>query len=290
MLQSAINLPPTDRVALFSIVALSSAACAILVLLGASPRMVAVNLAALLCAVIAYWPLKFVVQKTPPSIIVGAAIIALLATANWGVSLDGVHRWVRIGPLAIHVGFILLPLLIAAAPHLGKLTPLAIFAIGGALWLQPDAGAAISLAAAMTAYAVVSRSAHNAYSAIIATGWAAVVWFKADALAPVQLVERVPEFAFAQNAFIGVLTLLFLAALLLPFFLAARATPEYRALLLIQAGFWAGAIVASFVGNFPTPILGVGVAPIVGYAASWAAVSSFIAHSQTPRETAASIK
>lgn len=272
--QPAINLPLTDRVALFSILALASAGCMILVLLGASPRMLSVNVAALVCGVAAYQLFKFVAQKTPSPILVGAIVIALLATATWGVSLEGVHRWVRIGPIAIHVGMILLPLLIAAAPHLGRLAPLAIFAAGGALWLQPDAGAAISLAAACIAAAAASRSQGSFLNAIIASAWAVLIWFKGDTLAPVELVERVPEFAFAQHPILGVAALLLLAALPLPFLLTARAAPEHRAQLLTQGGFWAGAVFASFIGNFPTPILGVGVASIVGYAASWGAASA----------------
>lgn len=288
MQQLAINLPLTDRVALFSIVALVSAGCMILVLLGASPRMLAVNVAALVCALIAYLFFKFVAQKAPPPVLVGAVVVALLATATWGVSLEGVHRWVRVGPIAIHVGFILLPLMIAAAPHLGRLAPLAILAAGGALWLQPDGGAAISLAAASIAAAAAARSQDSFLSAFVASAWAAVIWFKGDALAPVELVERVHEFAFARNPIFGVASLLLLAALPLPFLLLARAAPERRVQLLTQAGFWVGAVLASFIGNFPTPILGVGVAPIVGYAASWAAASSFIARSQTPLQTASS--
>lgn len=260
----------------------------ILVLLGASPRMLAVNVAALVCAAIAYPLFKFVAQKTPPPILVGGVVIALLATATWGVSVDGVHRWVRIGPIAIHVGFILLPLLLAAALQLGRLAPLAIFAAGGALWLQPDAAAAISLAAACLAAAAASRSQVSFLSAIIASAWAVVIWFKGDALAPVEFVERVAEFAFAQNPILGVAALLLLAALPLPFLLLARVAREHRVQLLTQAGFWVGAVFASFIGNFPTPILGVGVASTAGYAASWAAASSFIARSQTPLQTARS--
>ena len=40
------------------------------------------------------------------------------------------------------------------------------------------------------------------------------------------------------------------------------------------AGFWLGAAVASVVGNFPTPIAGAGVTPILAYALTWALLAA----------------
>jgi hypothetical protein len=57
-----------------------------------------------------------------------------------------------------------------------------------------------------------------------------------------------------------------------PFVFIATQGRRRRPLAAALAGYWIGLIGASFIGAFPTPLVGFGVGPILGYVLSWALV------------------
>lgn len=263
--------PIADSAGPFVGVALVLTGVALLAALGAPSRVLIINLVGLISAIVLYVGVRALVPKANAAIICAVIVCALLATALWGPAVDGVHRWVRVGPISLHLGFVLLPLLSASVTRLdGWLPILIMLAAGYALWLQPDGGAAIGLACAALAFAIVSTSLRSIGVAIVAIGWGVATWLKFDPLQPVEFVERVPQLAMSHDLALGVLASLLLAAAPAMFFGFGYKDVARREALWVQGGFWTGAVLASFAGAFPSPLIGGGVGPILGYAVSWA--------------------
>jgi hypothetical protein len=203
----------------------------------------------------------------PPRTVALAALavapaLALLALAA-GPGIDGVHRWIGLGPLRLHAAMLGGPaFVVALARQPGWLGAAAAAVLALALALQPDAGTALALTAATTALALGKRSAPRLAALLAALG--ALAWCVAapDPLAPVAFVEGViPAMLAAPRALpIAALALLGLA-LLAPAILGGRAG-------LALAAWGVALVVASLLGAFPVPLLGYGAAPIIGYAAA----------------------
>lgn len=208
-----------------------------------------------------------------PGLILAVVSLALVATAMWGPDVEGVRRWAPIGPLSVHVGFVLLPAALAAMMVArGPVQAAAAGGIGAALVLQPDAGSAAAFALGIVGLAIWRRDAWSLLASALAVASAGAAWLRPDPLEPVMFVEGVTALAWAQGPLIGVGALLVLAApaLLLA---ARRAWPS--------ALFWVGAAGVSLVAAFPAPILGGGVSPILGYAVTWGLLAGRSAEKRT---------
>lgn len=255
-----------------AVLAAGGLGAALLAALGAPARLVLVNLGATVVAALLLPLLALAARhawRRPTAALVAAAA-ALWATALWGADLEGVRRWARIGPLLFHVGFLVLPLVLAVlsrAPWAAGLVALA--AVVGALAAQPDGGSALALAAGAAALALGKRSRLSLAWAAIAGVGAVSAWLQPDPLAAVPFVEGVAALAVERGAATGLLAALALGLPWLLLALVARARAGAAA-----AGFWFGATLASLVGNFPTPIAGAGVTPILAYALTWALLAA----------------
>lgn len=191
-------------------------------------------------------------------VLAGASLAAILATFAFA-GVDGVHRWVSLGGIALHVSAIVAPLLIACVataprPYLG-----AVIAIATALLLalQPDAAQTISFAAACMIIPMSTRERIVSVIALLAC--AIVSLMRADPLSPVRHVEEIYEAAVARGPLWAVLATVALLLLPLPFLWrrhrVALALGVYIAMVTI-APLW---------GTFPVPVMGYGVSPILGY-------------------------
>jgi hypothetical protein len=216
-----------------------------------------------------------------PAAAIGAclALGALTATFAIGGSM-GVHRWILLGPLTVHASAICLPVLIVALGSLdalgAKIRWLPIFlAISAAvlLWLQPDAAQATAFAGAAFTLLIATRPrAVVAWVGFLVIAvLAAGTWMRPDPLPPVSYVEGIVGMARQSGPIWLVVSLAALAVLPLPFFLSpcghsavARALGVYLCICIL----------APFFGNFPVPLLGFGLSPIVGYFAALANLGS----------------
>lgn len=202
-----------------------------------------------------------------------AACGALAATALLGVGLEGVRRWVAIGPLLVHVGFLVLPVALAVLPRAPSLAAVVgLGLVAASLVVQPDGGAAMAFAAGVAVHATLRRSPQSLAWLAIAAVSAIAAWLRPDPLPAVAFVEQVAVLAFHRSLDLGLATIL---ALALPSVLLAVIAWRDRALTPIAApaaGFWFGAAAASLLGNFPTPIVGGGATPILAYALTWALI------------------
>ncbi|MFN9926234.1 MAG: hypothetical protein ACK53I_04775 [Phenylobacterium sp.] len=249
----------------------------VLVALGAPPRLWGLNVAAAVAGAglvlgLSRW--GGLLWRRPTAVLLTAAG-ALIATALWGADLDGVRRWGPIGPLRLHVGFLILPPALAALATAGPRPGVAGAAlIGAALAWQPDAGMAAAFALGVTGIALVRRTASSWIGVAIAVMAAGVALMRPDPLEPVRFVEGVVLLAMTQGALVGAAAILALAAPSGVLALIARRRPDLAIVALPAALFWLGAAVASLVAHVPAPILGAGVSPILGYALTWGCISA----------------
>jgi cell division protein FtsW (lipid II flippase) len=292
------------------VIHLSCAAAAIacgavvLVRLGAPTSYLAVNVAALIGGAALGWGLSTIkAGEGPFAVLLGAVIVA---TALFGVEVEGAVRWVAVGGFAAQPGFLAAPIVLlcyARRQDAWSLAAVALAALG--LALQPDRALAGALLAALLVLAARRPVALNLAAAAMATAAFASTLLRPDVVAPRPFVEGVVSSAFADGAMTGLAAAAGLALLVAPFFLGAmfgaasaqsrldhvlentsrrtwsrllfyRAffpktahTFRERALALSTLGvFWAATIVAALVGSYPTPFIGYGASAIAGYVMS----------------------
>jgi len=195
----------------------------------------------------------------------GALVAPLLAPG-----MEGVHRWVRFGPVRLHTAALLLPLLLIALERLARVrgwwvASLLAVSVVVALFLQPDAAQATAFAGAsgILLFPGVGRSVPRRIALLSLPVIAGLSWLRKDPLLPVPHVEGIV--GLAGNLWLGwaVAAIVSLLLLPVPFFLAGRGVGGRKGLAL---GAYVGiTCLAAFVGNFPVPVMGYGVSPIIGY-------------------------
>ena len=235
---------------------------------GAPEHYLAVNAGALLLALgwiaIGRVPYSEIAKRALPAVLLALFALPLLA----GPDIEGVRRWLPLGPLSLHAGMLLIPLLGCFCARDLRFGPWVLGAGLGVALLQPDAASAAALALVAAALSWTHRKPF--FAAIAALGLAAcIIAFGAGDLPPEPLVEHVFADAWAVQPLIA----LALAAAVftgLVLLLTARTVPHEERVVLAAAmiGFTA----MSLIGNYPTPLLGYGAAPILGFGLALGAV------------------
>lgn len=191
--------------------------------------------------------------------LVGVTAAVMLA-APLAFAEEGVHRWVFLGPLRLHVSQLVLPIVIwalgAMRSRTAKLSAVAIVSLLHVL--QPDAGQATAFAlAACVVFATTDETlAFRAIGVAVAVAAAVVAWLRPDALEAVPHVERIVHLAFATSAALGVAAVLSLGLLVAPF-ASLRGAPF--------AAYLVATVAVTEVGFFPVPVLGAGASPVLGW-------------------------
>jgi cell division protein FtsW (lipid II flippase) len=234
--------------------------------LGSAPlHYMAINAAALaaMLAMIRFLP----VIKTERLVLImsAAAIIALGLPLLIGPDLEGIRRWIGLGPVQLHSGMLVLPMLVALFPRLKSahgITAVALAAV--AISLQPDRASAIALLTGTAALLVANRSATNALQLLCAGVAVAVTFMRPDTLEPLAFVENVLPDALGSNPLLAVVLGASLAAAL---FIPAIGHQKLIPVMATVGGF----AVASLLGAYPVPVIGYGAAAIIGYGLAVAA-------------------
>lgn len=183
------------------------------------------------------------------------ALLGLLATLL-GPDPDGVHRWVRAGPVTVNVAMLVVPALVVALAARGERTWIAAFGCLGLLVAQPDASQATALGGAMALVAVRSRPALAGASVVLA----GLAWLRPDPLAPVAHVEGILGLAAEISPLLAAVALAAVAAAAATPLLAARSVAGAALALCLALQ-----VAAPFLGAFPVPLVGVGLAPVAGW-------------------------
>lgn len=229
----------------------------------APARLIAVNAGALALGTI--WVLFGRLPAAPEARIGIAAMLSLLLflLLLTGPEQGGVSRWFPAGPVSLHSGTLLLPLIVILAARHEKFGPAVLALAGAALTLQPDAAALAALSAASAVLAWLHRSV--AFG-LVATGALAlaILTFGAGILAPQVFTENVlPQ--VAERTMVQAIALAGALFVVPQWYLAvdpqAQRT-EGWAIAALLTGFGAMAVIAPF----PYPLIGYGASPILGFA------------------------
>ena len=213
------------------------------------------------------------------AIVGGAALLLLSATLVYP-GVEGVRRWVSLGPLQLHAAFVALPALlivlcaIVRRESVGRATwlfPCIAGIAAGVLVLQPDASQASAFAVAV---AVVLLQRGRVYMSDwaaggIVVGCALLAWSRPDPLEAVPHVDGIVGLAASLGAGWTIASALALGLLPLPFLSEASRRREQRPEGFSLAAYFGIVCVAPFVGPFPVPILGYGLSPVLGYFAAF---------------------
>lgn len=194
----------------------------------------------------------------------------ILLITLFSADMQGVHRWIDLGPLHLNAAMLVLPSAVAALAGLaGKsLWPWGpALACGAILVAQPDASQAASLAMAAVVIAMGGQRSFALRAAVILMGLAltAVAWTRPDPLAPVPEVEGIIGLALALAPPLGVAACgLLLALVIWPLIALRSASTDFRLGAAALSALLAGWVATPFFGAFPVPILGLGMSPIIG--------------------------
>jgi hypothetical protein len=206
---------------------------------------------------------------------VAAGVLALgCLAATWlDPGVQDVHRWLRLGPVRLHVGALVLPVVLATLAGLeraGRRHASTLLSIATALLLalQPDAAQATAFAAgAVVLLLPRERADGRAWIRLVPLlVLAGLSWLRRDPLAPVPHVEGMVGLAMELGTGWGAAAVASLLLLPVPFF-AARRAGDGRMGLAIGA-YVAVTILAPAIAHFPVPVLGQGASPIIGYLAA----------------------
>lgn len=197
----------------------------------------------------------------------GAVAATLLAPA-----VEGVHRWVPLGPVRLHAAAVLLPLLLVAMHGLSQARGWWIstgvgVCVAFVLLLQPDAAQATAFAAGCLVLLLppARRNPPRLICLLSLPLLAGLTWLRRDPLAPVPHVEGIVGLAAGLGAGWAVAAVVSLLVLPIPFFHAGRGAGKHAGLAL--GTYVTITVLAPFLGHFPVPVMGYGVSPILGYLA-----------------------
>ena len=194
---------------------------------------------------------------------------ALIATL-FARPVEGVHRWLDLGPLHINAAALFLPALIVglATVRIGRPLGLVIALLTATILLaQPDASQLTAFAIAASILAARSPMARRwkAFALLIAAVFAIWGWMRPDTLQPVAEVEQIFAMCVAVSpilAFIAGLALA--AAALAPIAPSPVGNPARDAAAALAAYFVTVSIVPFF-GWFPVPLVGLGMSFPAGW-------------------------
>lgn len=199
-----------------------------------------------------------------------AVVVALmsLAATFFDPGLEGVHRWISLGPVAIQPAAIALPIIVwfAASRPEGWLGAAVMIAGAVLCAAQPDSQASGALVAAT---GVLVLLAPRRLTWLVALGIGVIGWIvstSAPPLAPVAYVEGVLRAAWSAGPLLGLLVVLALVAVPATFLIVGRGRQDrlggaMMALWLVFCSY-------SLTGLYPTPVIGFGLSWVLGFGIS----------------------
>lgn len=197
-----------------------------------------------------------------------AASFAALAGTFAAAPVEGVHRWLDLGPLHMNAAALVLPAMIASLARLEQTwAKLSIVAAAGAiLVLQPDASQASAFAAGSVVLLVrtAGSTLEKLASAVLCVAVAIAGWMRLDSLEPVAEVEGIFALAGSVSIALAIVASAALAATCLAPLGGGRGWRSDNAALALIAYFTVTAL-APLVGSYPVPLVGLGMSFPVGW-------------------------
>jgi hypothetical protein len=212
-------------------------------------------------------------SKAPPGLVIAFLAAAVLLTAFFGTSAEGVSRWISVGPATFQTSLVVLPAAVVVfARSRSSLSAAGIAVLGLALAVQPDPAMAFALCAGLAVIALcqVDRAVSAALGFAGVAAWATLG--KPEALSPVAFVEGVYADALSAGPLAALIVGTGVAALFGPAIALLAARGRERAALLAFLAVWSAIMLAAATGKFQTPFVGYGPSSIIGYLLSLAAL------------------
>ncbi|MDP4575619.1 hypothetical protein Q9K02_10765 [Qipengyuania sp. G39] len=231
-------------------------------LMGAPASFLMVNAGTLVVglALIAFLP-QIDATKTRRFAIVALLVLLALPLLT-GPYVNGIARWLPLGPFTLHAGMLAIPMLAAlTARDEDYSAPILLAGILAAAF-QPDAASGLALTFAAMGLYNAKRDWKD--GVVAGTGFFAtlVMWVR-GALPAQPFVERVlVDVAVVQP----LAALALLACLVASFLLILHALPAPMAQRHTLAGTLFGFSIAAVLSNYPSALIGYGAAPILGFA------------------------
>ncbi|MCJ8191615.1 hypothetical protein [Sphingomicrobium aestuariivivum] len=179
--------------------------------------------------------------------------LLLAAPLVVGPEFDGARRWLALGPVTLQPALILLPLLLRAPTDGYWVAAMLLSAV--LLVVQPDPGTFLALVAGVGLHRERQQRRLNLNLAHLSLVAVAILFARGEG----QTV------AFVENMVQS------LPAMPLPALIACLLSMGFGAWALLAhrdgqaiAAFWTGALVASLVGPYPTPLIGLSASCMLG--------------------------
>jgi hypothetical protein len=195
------------------------------------------------------------------------ATFALLATL-FDAGVDGVHRWLDLGPLHVNAAALVLPALIVALASVRIQTwaRMVVTLITAAVLLaQPDASQLTAFAAAASILFTRSGAASGwkAFALLVALVVVIAGWMRPDPVQPVAEVEQIFAMCVAVSPILALIAGLALtAATAAPLMLSSATTRDAGFAL---SAYFVAVSIAPFCGWFPVPLVGLGMSFPLGW-------------------------
>jgi cell division protein FtsW (lipid II flippase) len=196
--------------------------------------------------------------------------ISLLLLTFISAGMEGVHRWVSIGMIRFNVSMIVLPIVVISTWRLLEANQLwaaviTIITVSILMLVQPDASQLTGFAIPMMV--MLYNKTDKKLLRLFILGILAVLiilsWMFLDNLPAVAYVEEIVGLLGNMGLLWLVLGVISLVILPVPFILFP---PKNLILPSICLGlYFIIILISTLFGNFPVPLMGYGISPIIGY-------------------------
>lgn len=196
--------------------------------------------------------------------------ILLLLTTFLDSGLEGIHRWIGIGPLRFYIASIVLPILIVGLSKATEVTnwwisTIITILISIIIALQPDASQTTAFIVPMII--ILSSKITNNYLRLTISIVLSIIgflsWKYLDNLSPVSYVENIVKMVGIIGIGWYISGIISLIILPLPFIIFS---PKSDKLISLCVGmYYIMILISTMFGNFPVPLMGYGISPMLGY-------------------------
>lgn len=180
--------------------------------------------------------------------------------------IEGVFRWLKIGPILINISSIIIPLLLynyfkfEQSDLYKAFTPIIIASL--ILVFQPDAGQSLALIFGMLPFLpTIIKTRKAIIFWVIMLFSSTFVWFQPDPLMPVQHVEDIFALISRSQSFGEVLVVISVISIFFPIVFIGNLTSKLTLSIVL---YLFGGLVATLFGHFPVHIIGAGISPVLG--------------------------
>ncbi|WP_333861439.1 cell division protein [Clostridium sp.] len=184
--------------------------------------------------------------------------------------MEGVYRWVSIGVIKFNVSMIVLPIIIISSWKLLQVksswvTIITTIAVSVLLAIQPDASQLTGFSISMIVMLVSKTDKKSLRLFIVGILSTLIIlsWVYLDSLSAVAYVEGI--LGLLKNVGLTWLILGCISLIILPVPFILFPPKNFKLLSICLGLYFIIILIATLFGNFPIPLMGYGVSPIIGY-------------------------